>query len=340
MLKHYKIRLIIFSLLLIFSTLMLGVSFYINNAKFNKVKESLINDIVTLHKKKIKDKIISTSYSLQNEVLTIKIKTPKKEYIFKEHLKEIKPIISQIRLNLIILYISLFFYLLIITLFINFLMDRFIKVQKIVKNIKNRNFNQLPPITEEKNICDEFRNELVSLGREIETYIDMLSLKMEDYKKQAYIDGLTNIFNRNFLKNIENNIFIKAKFSQLPTSIIMMDVDNFKYINDTYGHKKGDEVLAKIAKTLKENLRKHDILIRYGGEEFLVILSDTDLKTAKKIANKLLFDIENLFDEHKVTMSAGVSQIEKSDNNIYDSIKRADEKLYLAKKKGKNRVEV
>jgi diguanylate cyclase (GGDEF)-like protein len=319
---------------------MLGVSFYINNAKFNKVKESLINDIVTLHKKKIKDKILSTSYSLQNEVLTIKIKTPKKEYIFKEHLKEIKPIISQIRLNLIILYISLFFYLLIITLFINFLMDRFIKVQKIVKNIKNRNFNQLPPITEEKNICDEFRNELVSLGREIETYIDMLSLKMEDYKKQAYIDGLTNIFNRNFLKNIENNIFIKAKFSQLPTSIIMMDVDNFKYINDTYGHKKGDEVLAKIAKTLKENLRKHDILIRYGGEEFLVILSDTDLKTAKKIANKLLFDIENLFDEHKVTMSAGVSQIEKSDNNIYDSIKRADEKLYLAKKKGKNRVEV
>jgi len=319
---------------------MLGVSFYINNAKFNKVKESLINDIVTLHKKEIKDKILSTSYRLQNEVLTIKIKTPKKEYIFKEHLKEIKPIISQIRLNLIILYISLFFYLLIITLFINFLMDRFIKVQKIVSDIKNRNFHQLPPITEEKNICDEFRNELVSLGREIETYIDMLSLKMEDYKKQAYIDGLTNIFNRNFLKNIEQNVFIKAKFSQLPTSIIMMDVDNFKYINDTYGHKKGDEVLAKIAKTLKENLRKHDILIRYGGEEFLVILSDTDLKTAKKIANKLLFDIENLFDEHKVTMSAGVSQIKKSDNNIYDSIKRADEKLYLAKKKGKNRVEV
>jgi len=125
----------------------------------------------------------------------------------------------------------------------------------------------------------------------------------------------------------------------------MLDIDNFKRINDTYGHDVGDLVLKSLAETIKGILRKNDYIIRYGGEEFLILLPNATIDRAIKVAEKIRREIENkkikIGDkEIKFTVSLGVSEIYTSDRSLQNAIKRADEKLYKAKKKGKNRVEV
>ncbi|WP_457562383.1 GGDEF domain-containing protein [Caminibacter pacificus] len=360
-LKHYKIRITIFSILILVTFFAIFLSYEVNKKTINSLKENLAKKIYILrknelltHEKNLQNflknfknaEIISTKENpgykiIDNTVISI-FRIKDKTIIIKDSIKqEISPLLQLATINLIVItVISLMFFTLMFC-FIEFLLKRFKIVRSIIANIKQREFEKLPPLTPEKNICDEFRNEIVKLGREIETYIKLLSLKVEDYKKKAYIDELTHTFNRNFLKEIETKIFLKAKVSSFPTSVIMIDIDDFKKINDTYGHKKGDEVLAHIAKILQNNLRKEDILIRYGGEEFLILLNETELHTALTIAKKLIKAVEsNPLDDMQITISAGVSKIEYNDKNLYDSVKRADSNLYKAKRNGKNRVEI
>jgi len=124
-------------------------------------------------------------------------------------------------------------------------------------------------------------------------------------------------------------------------SIIMIDLDNFKTINDTYGHNCGDIVLKDIGHILANSKRKVDYVLRYGGEEFMGIFPETRLEEAKILANKIREHIkESKFhyegDSVKVTVSAGLAQFEHEDT-IKDVLKRADEALYLAKAQGRNR---
>ncbi|RTZ58140.1 MAG: GGDEF domain-containing protein, partial [Gammaproteobacteria bacterium] len=152
-------------------------------------------------------------------------------------------------------------------------------------------------------------------------------------------------FNRNFLEEKGDEIFTKFKLQKIPVGVIMLDIDNFKRINDTYGHDVGDLVLKSLAETIKGILRKNDYIIRYGGEEFLILLPNATIDQAIKVAEKIRKEIENkkikIGDkEIKFTVSLGVSEIYTSDRSLQNAIKRADEKLYKAKKKGKNRVEV
>ena len=136
----------------------------------------------------------------------------------------------------------------------------------------------------------------------------------------------------------------KKRFSRSkqPFSIIMCDIDHFKPINDSMGHAAGDYVLVQVAKLLRKSVRQQDTICRWGGEEFLILLPETNLKGGKKLADKLrkAIESENFYfnsREIKITMSFGISYCEE-DVTVYSYIKVADELMYQAKKLGRNRV--
>lgn len=159
-------------------------------------------------------------------------------------------------------------------------------------------------------------------------------------EKNAITDKLTNVFNRMAIEPILKIETERAKRSGKPISLIIFDIDFFKKINDRYGHNAGDYVLKKISEIIKNNIRKADYIVRWGGEEFLLLLPETDIDGAKKLAEKLRAVVENFSfkDIGNVTISLGVTQM-KTGENLDQAIKRADEALYMAKNKGRNRVE-
>ena len=154
-------------------------------------------------------------------------------------------------------------------------------------------------------------------------------------------DMLTGALNRwKFLKDFSYE-FAKAKRFGLPLSLIMFDIDFFKKVNDTYGHDAGDMVLKKIVEIVKNSIRKIDKLVRWGGEEFIIFVPNTDLEGAAFLAEKLRRKIEeaDFGKVGKVTVSFGVAGMRKGDT-VDDLLKRVDEALYKAKQRGRNRVEI
>lgn len=170
--------------------------------------------------------------------------------------------------------------------------------------------------------------------------VGVLSLRdiIKHFPAIVFIDPLTKISNRGYLDLLMN----KIETSKTSLAVFMIDVDNFKKINDTYGHAFGDKVLIKIAQTLSKTLRTSDEIIRYGGEEFLTILYRCDEKLANKIAERILEKIRTIkFKEHKnisVTVSIGIAIKTNNNENIIDLIKKADNAMYKAKQLGKNRA--
>ncbi|MCK4532184.1 diguanylate cyclase [bacterium] len=170
--------------------------------------------------------------------------------------------------------------------------------------------------------------------------------------KLAVTDELTGLFNRRyFMKQLKEEIKRNQRYHH-SLSLIMFDVDDFKKFNDNYSHLVGDAVLKKIAKILTENVRNVDVVSRYGGEEFIVILPETDIKEATRVAEKIRKSAEeSLFgrkflgrnqggkkDIKKLTVSGGVATYQLREE-IEMFIKRADDALYQAKKTGKNKIE-
>jgi len=167
----------------------------------------------------------------------------------------------------------------------------------------------------------------------------------EKLKYLASTDSMTNLFNRRYLTESSESLCCLAKRNKSDISIIMLDIDNFKNINDMHGHKMGDEVIILLAQLLKKHSRKSDIVCRWGGEEFVMLLPDTNLEGGLRISQKIRKLVENLVinlednQELKYTVSIGVSQINcKTDFNIDSSIDRADKALYKAKASGRNKV--
>jgi diguanylate cyclase (GGDEF)-like protein len=160
----------------------------------------------------------------------------------------------------------------------------------------------------------------------------------ENLSHIAIYDRLTQVYNRALLDSILYKSAKHAKRHKLPISIIMLDIDNFKGINDTYGHLEGDRVLKTVASVIKSSIRESDYVFRYGGEEFLILLPNTDINGAVVVGEKIRRNIENLdFGlNRKITISCGIKQIENFDNSYLD-IEEADKYLYIAKKSGKNR---
>jgi diguanylate cyclase (GGDEF)-like protein len=157
----------------------------------------------------------------------------------------------------------------------------------------------------------------------------------------ASTDSLTKVYNRAKYDEIMEREIERAKRHNRFLSIVMFDIDVFKRINDTYGHLSGDRVLKTIVSLIKEEVRKIDYLIRWGGDEFILILPETNLEGTKGLAERIRNSIANhKFDNMEgVTVSLGITHFSKGDTK--DTLmKRADEALYKAKMNGGNRVEI
>jgi diguanylate cyclase (GGDEF)-like protein len=175
---------------------------------------------------------------------------------------------------------------------------------------------------------------------DLQNRINTISEQKEKIEKLATTDSLTQLFNRHkfqelFEKQIEENRKSGEVFS-----VIIFDIDKFKNINDSYGHDVGDSVLIEISQLIKEKVRENDIVARWGGEEFVVLLPKTGIARAVGIAEKLRRNVEQFNFKHvnRVTISLGVSRHNKGDT-VEKLLKRVDELLYKAKHGGRNRVE-
>lgn len=172
------------------------------------------------------------------------------------------------------------------------------------------------------------------------TDITQIKQKSNLLEYQANHDALTGLYNRQKFNDIFTKEIRRSRRYGNFLSVILFDIDNFKVINDTYGHDAGDDVLKKIAEIISINLRQTDSLVRWGGEEFIVLLPETDLETASNVAQKLLESLAVLtfdFMQKNITASFGVATLNETDTEV-SLINRADEALYEAKRNGKNQV--
>ena len=175
------------------------------------------------------------------------------------------------------------------------------------------------------------------------------SIMADKIYRMATIDAGTDIFNKKYLLDALESEIKFAKQYKRPLSIIYYDLDHFKKVNDSLGHNGGDIVLRETANICKAAIRKNDVIGRYGGEEFVIILPDTDQRTAAELAERLRIAIENhLFKvdvdgrsvTHRQTMSMGVSQLTPDMQTLETFLESADKKLYQSKQSGRNKVTV
>ena len=171
--------------------------------------------------------------------------------------------------------------------------------------------------------------------------VTQLTRYEEKLRELAERDYLTNVYNRRMFENLLNHEMEKAKRYGRPLSLIMFDIDHFKKVNDTFGHQVGDQVLKKLVDTVRESLRRTDILARWGGEEFMILIPEADVDSAAKLAERLRKIIENteFGKAGRITVSFGVTQMRKEDT-VDTLVMRVDKAVYRAKRKGRNRVEV
>ncbi len=165
--------------------------------------------------------------------------------------------------------------------------------------------------------------------------LENITLKIEN-KYHSLTDPLTKLGNRRRLRISIDDLMPIARRSKEPFSVILLDIDHFKKFNDTNGHRAGDQLLIKVAEILNECSRDQDLVIRYGGEEFLIVLPASDLKDATVLTERILKDIRK---KTKVTMSAGLAMY--SDDMSFDELVQvADQNLYSAKRAGRDKCVV
>lgn len=171
------------------------------------------------------------------------------------------------------------------------------------------------------------------------------ALLYQKVQEMAVTDSLTQVFSRRyFLERFNEEIERSRKFKYY-FSFLMVDIDHFKDYNDHYGHLVGDAILRDVSKTIKENIRQIDLMGRYGGEEFTIVLTETDKKEAQFAAERIRRAIEDktikVYDEDlKVTISIGISAFPQDSEESQALIDRADEAMYRAKQTGRNKVYV
>ena len=172
---------------------------------------------------------------------------------------------------------------------------------------------------------------------------DSLQRNIDKLYTLSITDFLTNIYTRRyFFDTVKSHIALSMRDSN-PLSLLMIDIDDFKKVNDSYGHQVGDDVLIDVAQALQTLIRESDTLARMGGEEFAVLLYNTSHNDAIKIAQKIRQTIEEkvfIYDDIKIpiTVSIGTAELAKNSTSIEVLYKDADDSLYVAKKNGRNRV--
>lgn len=176
---------------------------------------------------------------------------------------------------------------------------------------------------------------------ELTKEIDKRIVVEERLRHLSTIDELTQLYNRRAFNDYLEKFTIQSEKLNEPLSILMLDIDYFKKINDKYGHNTGDELLRNLAKILLSNTRSDDIVSRWGGEEFIILMPNIDKENVFKIAERLRITIEEtrLIKDIQITVSIGITEFKKMDS-IEQLIGRVDEAQYMAKAKGRNNVQV
>jgi two-component system, cell cycle response regulator len=196
---------------------------------------------------------------------------------------------------------------------------------------------------EERTLAD---GDLIKIGRTIFKFLSGGNIERayhEEIYRLTTVDGLTQIFNkRYFMESLEREIARSSRYRRQLT-LVMFDIDHFKRINDTYGHLAGDQVLKSLASTIKAKIRSEDLFARYGGEEFAIVLPEIDGFNAQQFAEKIrhIVEITDYFFEGTkipVTISMGVAVLDAETSDVASLIKKSDERLYEAKKAGRNCV--
>lgn len=194
------------------------------------------------------------------------------------------------------------------------------------------------------------RNELlarVSTQLRRKSYVDQLRSSFQASLEMAVTDQLTGLYNRRYLASHMSAMFDRAQWTGRPLSVMIIDIDHFKQINDTHGHDVGDRVIQQFASRISNAVRGIDLACRYGGEEFLIAMPDTEMGFATVVAERLRQEIaadkfaaDNASGELGITISIGIASTENGPENdaAQKLIKRADEALYIAKTGGRNRV--
>jgi diguanylate cyclase (GGDEF)-like protein len=196
--------------------------------------------------------------------------------------------------------------------------------------------NTPPPLSEEDmRFLETLSASMMSIIKNYQLY--------EMQKELATIDGMTGLYNHRYFQEALSREISRSGRYDKPVSLVYLDIDHFKNFNDTYGHQVGDEVLKLVARTIRRNLRDSDLPCRYGGEELVAILPETDLEGAKAAGEKIRKAVEALnlpVDGKivKITISGGVSAFPTNAKDKASLIEAADEALYQAKEGGRNQV--
>jgi len=164
-------------------------------------------------------------------------------------------------------------------------------------------------------------------------------------KRLAATDPLTGISNRRSLFHVGNSVMTQWQLNQQPFSLIVIDIDHFKMINDKHGHDAGDQVLKEVCRLISKHVRDDDEFGRLGGEEFTIILKETNKEIVQQLAHRLkqaMADAEFFYGEQalNITVSIGISRVNSDDNHFEDVLKRADKAMYQSKAQGRNRITI
>ncbi|MGB7743177.1 MAG: GGDEF domain-containing protein, partial [Terracidiphilus sp.] len=162
-----------------------------------------------------------------------------------------------------------------------------------------------------------------------------------DLQLLAHTDSLTGLFNRRAIEEILSREMRRSALAGEQTTVLMLDIDSFKNVNDSLGHSAGDEVIQRVSAVLRDRMRPSDVLARYGGDEFVILSRDTTEAQAEEIAQRLIEEIATLRDlpGGRVTVSIGAAASRPGDT-VEHLLRRSDEAMYRSKRGGRNRITV
>ena len=214
----------------------------------------------------------------------------------------------------------------------------------IVRDLGSTNGTYVNDVPVDEHVLRD--GDLVKIGRTILKFLNGDNIE-HSYHEEIYrlttVDGLTQVYNKRYFLEVLDREISRAQRYSRELSLIMFDIDNFKKINDTFGHLAGDHVLKHLAEVIKDRIRREDIMARYGGEEFAVVLPEIDSFNACQLAEKIRHLVERTtftFEDAQIpiTISLGVASATSDTQSAPQFIKLADDKLYEAKRLGRNRV--
>ena len=206
-------------------------------------------------------------------------------------------------------------------------------MKKDIKNLESCGVFEIDRLS-----CN-FNNMIIELDRRTNKLV-LEETKRIYQERLANTDPLTGAYNRRYLNEFSFEYLKIVKRENKDLSLLLLDLDDFKIINDTFGHEIGDIVIKELVKISKQSIRESDLVVRFGGDEFIILLPNTNISNARLVANKIFDSIGeyNKTKEFSFSVSIGTSYYQAGDNSIDDLISRADQSLYEAKRAGKSCV--